>query len=455
MSLGKKLLLINAAALTCPGTINLAAETEESGNFYTYTTPENIIFLIGDGMGIEYVSAYRYLQDDARTAIVDDTAFDPYLTGMQSTHADDPEANVTDSAAAATAMAAGVKTYNSSIAVDNDRSAVQTVLEAAKAQGKATGLVVTSEVTHATPAAFAAHVADRQNMRAIADDYYDDRIDGAHKIDVLFGGGRDLLIRSDRNLVEEFQTDGYSYVDSRVELRQNRDSRVVGLFADRGLPYSIDRTNDVPSLAEMTESAIERLSRDDDGFFLLVEGSQIDWAGHDNDIVAAMSEMADFEQAFQTAIDFAQEDGDTLVIATADHSVGGLSVGADGYYDWDGDSVRTARRTPDFIAREILTGADVQETLDAYIGIELRSEEIAAVRKAARTEGFSATDDAIEAIFDARSHTGWTTDGHTGEDVPVYAAGPGRTQFAGHIDNTDIAKKLFRLLGADADITDE
>lgn len=416
---------------------------------------KNVIFLIGDGMGTSYTSAYRYLQNDPSAKFVEDTALDAYLVGQQSTYPEDPHQNVTDSASAATAMAAGIKTYNSAIAVDNDESSVKTVLEAAKEKGKSTGLVATSEITHATPASFGAHDIARKNMNAIADDYYDELIDGEHKVDVLLGGGTSLFERTDRNLTEEFQKDGYSYLTNRDELLKNDDEQVLGLFAPAGLPKMIDREDSTPSLEEMTTSAIDRLSKDKGGFFLMVEGSQVDWAGHDNDIVAAMSEMEDFDKAFQAAIKFAKEDGNTLVVATADHSTGGFSIGADGIYNWFGEPIKAAKRTPDFMAQQIVDGAGVEETLREFIDLELTAEEIKTVKQAAESKEYTAIDNAIEEIFNQRTHTGWTTGGHTGEDVPVYAYGPASNQFAGKLDNTDHAKIIFDLLKAKVEINDK
>jgi alkaline phosphatase len=406
---------------------------------------KNVIFLIGDGMGVSYTSAYRYLQDSTDSKFADRTELDKYLVGQQMTYPEDPEQNVTDSASAATAMSAGIKTYNNAIAVDNDGSEVKTVLEAAKERGKATGLVATSEITHATPASFGSHDHSRKNMNAIADDYYDELINGEHKVDVLLGGGSDLLIRKDRNLVEKFKQDGFSYVTNKDELLKDTNEQVLGLFAERGMPKMIDRTKDIPSLGDMTTSAIERLNKDEDGFFLMIEGSQIDWAGHDNDIVSAMSEMEDFEKAFKAAIEFAKKDKHTLVVATADHSTGGYSIGSDGIYNWFGAPIKAAKRTPDFMANQIANGADVEDTLKEYIDLELTSEEIQSVKDAASKKEVD-IDNAIEKIFDNRSHTGWTTGGHTGEDVPVYAFGPSSDRFAGQIDNTDNAKIIFDIL---------
>lgn len=179
----------------------------------------------------------------------------------------------------------------------------------------------------------------------------------------------------------------------------------------------------------------------------MVEGSQIDWAGHDNDIVAAMSEMQDFEEAFQAAIDFAKKDGRTLVVATADHSTGGLSIGRDGEYKWDTAPIKQAKRTPEFMAAQIADGADVERTLDEYIAFGLTDDEIQLVKEAEETGDESEIHRAIANIFDERSLTGWTTGGHTGEDVNVYAYGPGKEMFAGLIDNTDIANNIFKIMG--------
>jgi alkaline phosphatase len=407
---------------------------------------KNIIFLIGDGMGVSFTSGYRYLKDNPATIELESTEFGPYLVGQQTTFPNDPRYNVTDSAASATAMATGVKTHNGAIGIGNDHSKLKSVLEAAKEKGKGTGLVATAPITHGTPAAFGAHVAQRKNMSAIADDYYDDLVNGNHKIDVLLGGGSGWFIRKDRNLVEEFAKDGYSYVTNLEEMKNDHNPQVLGLFANGGLPKMIDRPKSVPSLANMAGSAIERLSKNDNGFFLMIEGSQIDWAGHDNDIVGAMSEVEDFEKAFKVAIDFAKKDGRTLVIATADHSTGGYTIGSKGQYNWFSSVVKAVKRTPDYIAMKIAKGANVKDTLTKYIDFPLTSNEIKLVESAARTQKAKNIDNVIEEIINIRSFTGWTTKGHTGEDVNVYAFGPGSERFKGQIDNTDHAKIIFDIL---------
>ncbi|MGE7185859.1 alkaline phosphatase [Peribacillus sp. NPDC006672] len=447
----KKVLPITLASALAFGSLSWSAADRVSAKDKQKKEPEirNVIFMIGDGMGVSYTSAYRYLKDNPGTKVAERTEFDKYLVGQQMTYPEDAAQNITDSASAATAMSSGVKTYNAAIAVDNDKSEVKTVLEAAKEKGKATGLVATSEITHATPASFGAHDENRKNMNSIADDYYNDLIKGKHKIDVLLGGGKSNFVRPDVNLAKAFKKDGYSYVTDKNQMLKDKNEQVLGLFASEGLPKMIDRPSETPSLADMTNSAIKRLNKDKDGFFLMVEGSQIDWAGHDNDIVGAMSEMEDFEKAYKAAIEFAKKDKHTLVVATADHSTGGFSIGAKGIYNWYGEPIKAAKRTPDFMADAIVKGADVEKTLKQYINqkeVKLTNDEIKTVSEAAKSKNVTNIDNAIEAIFDNRTNTAWTTGGHTGEDVPVYAYGPYKERFTGQVDNTDHAKIIFDLL---------
>ncbi|MEO2202834.1 alkaline phosphatase [Paenibacillus pabuli] len=448
VKLSKKVLPAAALSLVFAASTVLSAGQANAVQAVSVETKKikNIIFLIGDGMGTAYTSAYRYMKDDPSTKVMEKTVFDHYLVGAQMTYPDDDTQNVTDSASAATAMSAGVKTYNAAIAVDNDHTEVKTVLEQAKENGKSTGLVATSEITHATPAAFGAHDISRKNMDAIADDYYDELINGKHKVDVLLGGGKTNFVREDRDLTNEFEKVGFSYVTDRSALLKDTNKQILGLFADGGMDKLIDRTSETPSLAEMTNTAIDRLSSNENGFFLMVEGSQIDWAGHDNDIVGAMSEMEDFAAAFEAAIDFAKEDGETLVVATADHSTGGLTLGKDGEYNFFVDPIKAAVRTPDYMAAQIAKGASVEETLKSYLKLELTSEEIQSVKTAAKDADVTTIDNAIEAIIDNRSFTGWTTGGHTGDDVPVYAYGPASHRFSGLIDNTNNAEIIFDIL---------
>ncbi|ARI77949.1 alkaline phosphatase [Halobacillus mangrovi] len=460
----KKVLSVTALSTMLFGTAtgvtqnqNVSAEENEKGS-----EVKNVIFLVGDGMGPAYNTAYRYFKDDLDTMEMEETAFDPYLKGVQTVYSADPfhdggeddeKENIPDSAATATSMSSGVKTYNGAIAVDLEQQDTKTVLEQAKEQGMSTGLVATSQINHATPAAFGTHDKSRHNYDAIADDYYDDQVNGEHKVDVLLGGGTDYFERDDRNLAEEFQKDGYDYATTTKEMKKSSSDQILGLFAPVGLDKAIDRPKEQPSLEEMTSTALDKLSENEDGFFLMVEGSQIDWAGHDNDVVGAMSEMEDFEKAFQKVIEFAKEDEETLVVATADHSTGGMTIGEGGPYKWDPQTIRAAKKTPDYMAEQIVEeGKKVKTVLNKNIKFKLKEEELKAVQDAVEAEydkeedKLTEVDNQIEKIFNERSGTGWTTDGHTGVDVNVYAYGPQSEQFSGLIDNTDQAKNISKIL---------
>ncbi len=247
--------VVASLAITSVATWNFThSETIKADSKENNAKIKNVIVLIGDGMGPSYMTAHRYMKDDPKTFGMEPTEFDKHLVGTQKTYPEDEHENITDSASAATAMSAGIKTYNAAISVDNDKAEVKTVLEQAKEQGKATGLVATSEITHATPAAFGAHDTNRKNMDGIADDYFDEKINGKHKIDVMLGGGMKNFVRKDRNLTEEFKKSGYSYVTDREQLLKDKNDQILGLFAPGGLDKMIDRNDKTPSLEEMTNA---------------------------------------------------------------------------------------------------------------------------------------------------------------------------------------------------------
>jgi len=314
------------------------------------TSPKakNIILFIGDGMGAEHRKAARWATVGKNGMLSMD---DMPTSGSLQTHSADSA--ITDSAAAASAMATGVKTNNGVIALDANLSYVSTILEDAKAQGKLVGLVTTTHITHATPAAFASHIENRNLMNEIAEQIL---VTG---VDVLIGGGEDEFLpisnngcfpeageRSDgRNLINEAASIGYVYVcdPASFDLIEPASTyQLLGLFADEGMtrPFS-------PSLADMTKKAIDILSNSSDGFFLMVEGGQIDWASHNNNAANVISNTVAFDEAVEIAKQFASIINDTLIIVTADHETGGLIVsssstglpGEDGPFSTaDGDS---------------------------------------------------------------------------------------------------------------------
>lgn len=406
--------------------------------------PKNIIMIVGDGMGPSYTTAYRMYADDPNTPEVEQTVFDRLLVGMASTHPDMGTGYVTDSAAGATALATGVKTYNGAIGVDANKKTVQTVLELAKIQGRKTGVAVTSHINHATPASFVAHNQSRQNYSQIADSYFDDKTNGQFVLDVMLGGGWKYFIREDRNLVEQFKAAGYQYVDDINQLGTVKTGTpLLGLFSDLGLPWALDSPNH-ERLPILAKAAIRQLENDQ-GYFLLIEASQIDWAGHSNDIGSAMAEMHDLALTLEWLEQYILKNPDTLLVVTADHSTGGLSIGANNNYSWSPQWLRGLKASPADIGVQLVTAKDRAALATDLLGFELSEEEIASIN-GIESDKFGPFHQVICKILDSRSNTGWTTLGHTGVDVQIFAKGLGSERFRGHLDNTQIAKRMFELL---------
>lgn len=411
----------------------------------TATIPKNIIMVIGDGMGPEHTTAYRYYADNPDTPEIETTIFDELLTGMSSTYPED-ETLVTDSASSATALASGIKTYNAAIGVDSQKRPVETVLERASKIGKNTAIVVTSQINHATPASYIAHNESRQNYDEIADNYLSNQINGKPVIDLMLGGGTRYFIREDRNLVEEFVALGYQYIDDLSDLDELTALPAMGLFAPAGLPHAIDDPDYPDRLNQMTTKALSLLSQNNpNGFFMMVEGSQIDWCAHANDIACDMKEMEDFAFTLETLKSFAEQDGETLVIVTADHNTGGFSIGGYDEYLWEPGLVHQIHASVQTLTTEMSVADDLAAVWNANVDFELTEQEIEQL-VAAKNISDDALNEQLLDIINRRTYSGWTTYGHTGGDVQVFAIGTGSGDFAGYQDNTDIAKNIFRLL---------
>jgi alkaline phosphatase len=371
-------------------------------------TAKNVILLIGDGMGAPHRAAARLYSVGREGDLVMDTL---PIAGMARTWS--TESVVTDSAAAGTALATGVKTFNKAIAVDPSENPVPTILEKAQEAGKSVGLVTTVQLAHATPASFAAHNADRDDYLGIALDMFN------HDVDVLLGGGEDYLLpvgtpgcypddgdRTDnRNLIDEAVAKGYEYVCNEADfdaVDPSVTNKLLGTFADTAMarPYA-------PSLAEMTATAIAILSNNPEGFFLMVEGGQIDSAAHISDGLNTIGDTLGFDQAVKAALDFQVENPDTLVIVTADHSTGGLAV----------------VDTP--------PGEACPEPLP---------DDPRECKNALQEDGPFEESGGVKFWLD------WSSVSHTGDDVPVTAIGPHAIDLAGYYENTHIFQVMREAL---------
>jgi len=282
-----------------------------SSSLHANKQPKNVILLIGDGMGINHMYAAMVQQG---TPLAMNSIKDMGLVTTWSYNN-----FTTDSGAAGTALATGVKTRNGMIGMGPDSVAVPNLTQMSKNKGLAVGIVSASAVTHATPGAFVSHAVSRNNYEEIAAGFI------KTKPDVFIGGGLNHFNkRTDkRDLLLDLCMCEYTVAKTMQELKQVTRGKVAGLLYENH-PPAWDKRGDF--LPEATAIAINLLKNNENGFFMMAEGSQIDWAGHDNDIAAIIGETIDFDKAVAVALDFARNDGNTLVIVTSDHETGGLTL---------------------------------------------------------------------------------------------------------------------------------
>jgi len=383
---------------------NFSAKKEYQSKSGPHPRAKNIIFMVPDGMGLADVTAARIFKHGSEGDILHLETLS--TIGYQRTHAAD--SSVTDSAAAASAWANGEKFRKGEISCHDDDQDGKckptpgpTILETAKEKGKSTGLVATSTVSHATPAAFGAHVSSRDCENEIARQYIQ-----VTKVDVILGGGLNHFNstgeQADKcgtfgNFIAEAENNGYDVVYTGQELDSalaGGSKKILGLFTPKGKTPEMFRVNpkeyyrkEEPTLPKMTAAALNVLEKDDDGFFLLVEGSQIDWANHRNDVAYQVAETLAFDHAVQVVLDWVNEKPSrrqhTLVIIAPDHETGGFAIND--------------------------TGGGTYEPGDLVDGA-------------------------------------WTTIGHTAGDVLIWSQGPGSEYLGRAVDNTDIYKVMRQVL---------
>ncbi len=273
--------------------------------------PKNVIMLIGDGMGVAHVFAgltanggHLFLENFKQVGFSKTQSASSYIT---------------DSAAGGTALSSGYKTYNGAIGVNTDTIPQKTVLEMAEAKGLATGLVSTSAITHATPASYIAHQGSRGSYEDIAADFL------KTDIDVFIGGGyKHFAVRKDkRDLTKDLQEKGYQVLRNPEDIYKVKSGKLAGLTADEHNEVFPKRKMDLPL---STQTALNILSQNKKGFFIMIEGSQIDWGAHQNNTIYVVNEMLDFDRTIGKALEFAAKDGETLIVVTADHETGGMAL---------------------------------------------------------------------------------------------------------------------------------
>ncbi len=320
---------------------------------------KNLIFMIGDGMGLQQISFARsYLKyapnnpTGSKQLKVEQIASEGDV-GL--VYVEPYGALVVDSASSATQYATGYPALSEVIGLGQDGHAIETILEKAVTKGLATGLVSDTRLTHATPASFGAHVAHRSMENKIAEHLVrsgtdvlysgglrhflpknvgDKQSPNAIKYEELFGKGSNLLASSrkdDRDLIAEAKSKGYDFVFDKQSMKNSKNSQTLGLFTTSGMPDGIkhrltkdDPSRTIPTLKEMTEDALDRLSKNPKGFFLMVEGGQVDWMGHQNDAGGVLQEMLKFDETVGYVLDWVKKRDDTLLVVTADHETGSM-----------------------------------------------------------------------------------------------------------------------------------
>jgi len=449
------------------------------------TVNPNIIILIPDGCGVAHYTLARLFKtvngkdanDGFASLCVDEMSMTRVSTYMGNSI-------ITGSCAASTAFATGTKGQVKLIGLTPEKRSfpkvedlpesehyrpAASVLEAAKAKGYATGLIATSEFCHATPAGYAAKWVHRNGYNAIAQQMV------FSNLDLLFGGGRSVLEKHPGgNYLDTLAKIGYSVIGTADELAAVKPAtRVWGLFADMAMNKELDRVtrkSTEPSIVAMTEKAIALLSGSGKPFFLMVEGSQVDWASHDNDPVGVATDLIAFDNACKAALDFAKRDSNTIILIFPDHDNGGMAVGrkesSQIYEEATLDSsigrIASATMTAQGFCDSMAVLVDVQKSLDFTVFTSLLSslyglpESMIAsnpeeVKRAYDRINRKELDDAATDISDVMSRyvgIGWTTFSHTGNDVPMWYSG---VDISGSlIDNTDIAKTVFSALATDS-----
>lgn len=499
----KKLLLLTTLLVTLSG----CGVGTNTTNIEEAATPKYVLFFIGDGMGVSQRTLAEYYQD----YIGEEKLAMNHLPeiGMYSNKSNN--SYIPDSAATATAMSAGKTTNNGQVAtqplndnqltadnveeesqtledIDNEADEMVNLGDGLHEAGIPIGVITTTRITHATPAAFTSHSNDRDNESLIADQQLE------FEPELLAGGGTSYLIpstqegskRSDnRNLIEEYQSKGYTYFDDLETFDSqvaDTTTPVIATFNNSHLDYEIDTDEDALGLSEMTEASIDYMYNNyQDGFFMMIEGGRIDHAAHANDAPAMLQETLEFEQAIQIGLEFYQEhSNETLILVGADHETGGLGLGNDSDYYMNLGSLDDYNgATETMLQNYYQQGMDHQQVLDYiendYGLTNLSSEEIKLLNDVmtrmdntepdpdtgyvgAFYEDYGAYDPlatVVNEITADRANIGFTTHAHTGTFVEASAVGVGAEKFDGMFTNEDIGLTLADLLNIETTGTTE
>ncbi|CAO3679910.1 unnamed protein product [Umbelopsis vinacea] len=477
----KKYKRAKIAASIVVGVVAIAAVSVAGIYYWKSPIPaRNVIMMVSDGFGpASETFARQYHTWDNGLDYKSILPLDSIHVGQSRTQSS--SSLVTDSAAGATAFSCALKSYNGAIGVDPEENPCGTVLESAKLhKNMLTGLVVTSRITHATPAAFSAHVAWRDWENDIALQQIGENPLG-RTVDLMFGGGRCQFITNkteggcrldDRNLIEEAKSKyGWNTIlDSRKQfdaLADDAQLPLMGLYTPDHMSYSIDRDPKVePSLAEMSAKALSILSKaskkDNTGFFLMIEGSRIDMAAHTNDPATHLHEILSYQDTIQVVKDFVDANPGTVVISTSDHETGGFTLGrqttpAYPQYKWEPAVIKRVKSSAESLGRKVMAGATSKAhyirdvIVEQGLGItDATKDEIEYLENWQKNNlNASNIEEHLSNMVSVRALIGWTTHGHTAVDVNLYAYGAESDKLRGTHENTDIGDFISEYLGLD------
>ncbi|EPY50384.1 vacuolar membrane alkaline phosphatase [Schizosaccharomyces cryophilus OY26] len=436
--------------------------------------PKYAVMMVSDGMGPASLSMSRsfaeYISGEKNYIL----PLDKHLIGSSRTKSS--SSLITDSAAGATAFSCAAKSYNGAVGVLDGGRACGTILEAAKEAGYLTGMVVTSRITDATPASFSAHAANRF-MQSLIAEYQVGMGPLGRSTDLMFGGGLCSFLpnssyqscRSDDLDLLEYAKDNqeFNILLNRTDFDDSEKHQLplLGLFADHHMDYNVDRDpKSQPSLTEMVESALDTLYESSKatgkGFFLLIEGSRIDMASHNNDPVAHVHDVLEYNSAFQKASDFIEKTGGVL-ISTSDHETGGLTVGRQitpeyPEYLWRPEVLARATHSFEYLARSIMTHEEselrsfIESAVFPALGIKKPSHKWVNSLYTARSNVFELIN-RMSLIISEQAQIGYTTHGHTAVDVNVYGSGDAVHNIKGNLENIEIGAYLEKYLGLSLD----
>jgi alkaline phosphatase len=419
---------------------------------------KNIILMIGDGMGPSHFGAAwlysnRVLGKELRMVEVMKSGRTAYVAN------DTADAIVTESAAAATQIACGVRVPARAVGMGPDgKTPCTTVLELAKDKGLATGLVTTSGITDATPAAFAAHVPHRSDEASVAVQEL------GLGVDVLLGGRKQFFLseamggkrKDGRDLLEEARRAGYLVVGTGKELQKANGGKVLGLFNMGNMAYEIDRARtEEPGLAEMTAKTLEVLAKNPKGFFVMIEGGRIDHAAHRNDAAATIRDTLAFDEAVGVALDFQRRNPDILLIVTADHETGGMAVighskDSKEYIGIDLAAIQKATASFEVMLNELGKNPSpekIREAVKRNLAIEITEDEAKLVSEdiipKMDPKNYSyATLHTLAFVLRPYLRVGWASQTHTASPLFAFGSGPGSEELIGFRHNTE----LFRIM---------